>query len=86
MTEILVDPPRRPRRIEDQPTPQEWGDVKDVRRIFGLRETFTYSLWRQGKIQGSLIPGSGRARGKRIFSFASIRQFIALHQTEAKPE
>jgi hypothetical protein len=75
----LVAPPRS----EEAQTPQEWGDVKDVRHTFGFRETFTYGLYRRGKIKAASIPGEGRTRGKRIFSFASIREFIA--KNEEKP-
>ena len=61
---------------------QEYGDVRDVRRVFGFTETFTYNLWYKGKIHGVLIPGRGRKRGKRIFSFASIRAHIAACESQ----
>jgi hypothetical protein len=55
----------------------EYGDIKDVRRQFGLRETFVYQLWARGKIKGVLVPApKGGSRGKRLFSFASIRRYL----------
>lgn len=59
---------------------QEHGDVRDVRRTFGFTETFTYNLWYKGKIKSALIPGRGKKRGKRIFDFASIREYVARCQ------
>ena len=32
----------------------EWGDVGDVKRLFGLRESFTYELLRQGRIKTAM--------------------------------
>jgi hypothetical protein len=63
---------------------QETGGVQDVRRTFGFTETFTYNLWYKGKIKSALIPGRGKKRGKRIFDFASIREYIAECQQKAQ--
>jgi hypothetical protein len=54
----------------------EWGDIRDVRARFGFRETFLYWLWRNGKIRGVLIPRAKGKRGKRLFSYASIRSYL----------
>ena len=51
--------------------------MRDVQRVFGLRETHVYNLWRKGQITGISVPGTGKKRGKRLFSFASIRKFLA---------
>ena len=65
---------KRPRIAPARP---EYGDARDVQRIFGIKETLCYHLFRKGKIKGLLIPGTGRSGGKRLFDFASIRRFIA---------
>jgi hypothetical protein len=77
MTEILSEPPRRYTRLLEHEILAEYGDVRDVRRVFGLKETHVYNLWSAGKIEGVLVPGRGRKRGKRLFSFASIRKLLA---------
>jgi hypothetical protein len=76
MSELLNEPiQRRPERVfNHQP---EYGDARDAQRIFGLRETFIYRLWRDRKITGVLVPGTGKKRGKRLFYFESIRKYLA---------
>jgi hypothetical protein len=75
MNHTLDEPRRRFERIlAHQP---EYGDSRDVQRVFGLRETHTYYLLRTGKIAGISVPGTGKTRGKRLFSFDSIRKFLA---------
>jgi hypothetical protein len=78
MTTILSEPPREITSLSEEVLLREYGDVRDVRLTFGLRETFTYQLWSKGKIKGVLVPApTGGKRGKRLFSFASIRKFLA---------
>jgi hypothetical protein len=56
----------------------EWGSAKKVEGIFDLKTSHTYDLWNRGLIKGILVPGPrGQSRGKRLFSFASIRKFLA---------
>jgi hypothetical protein len=54
----------------------EFGDVKTVRRVFGLRERLTYDLLHDGCIRSAMIRLRGSARGKRLFDLNSIRDFI----------
>jgi hypothetical protein len=70
---------KRPRIAPNRP---EYGDAKDVQRIFGIRETLCYHWFRKGKIKGILIPGTGRSGGKRLFDFQSIRNFIASQEAK----
>jgi hypothetical protein len=65
------------------PARAEFGDVRDVQRTFGLRETLCYHLFSKGKIKGILIPGTGKSGGKRLFCFDSIRKFIASQEGKA---
>ncbi len=75
-SELLNDPARpRPERVLAQAP--EYGDCRDARRVFGLRETFVYQLFRDRKITGVLVPGTGKKRGKRLFNFDSIRRYLA---------
>ena len=68
---------KRPRIAPAHP---EYGDARDVQRTFGIKETLCYHLFRNGKIKGILVPGTGRSGGKRLFSFDSIRKFIASQE------
>lgn len=59
-------------------TDSEYGDIRDVERIFGLRETKTYELFNQGLIRAVLIRKDKTSpRGRRLFSFQSIREYLA---------
>ena len=56
----------------------EYGSLRDVERVFGLRETKTYDLFNQGLIRGVLLRKDKMSpRGKRLFSFQSIREYLA---------
>jgi len=78
MFTILSEAPRRYTSLSEEELLREYGDVRDVRLVFGLKATFTYHLWSNGKIKGVLVPApTGGKRGKRLFSFASIRKFLA---------
>jgi hypothetical protein len=71
----LSEPPYRRPRIES-PTP-EWGDSRDVQRIFGIKESHLYQLMKEGTVKSILVKGRGRTRGKRLINFDSIRQMLA---------
>jgi len=80
MSKILSEPPqKRPRIASHKP---EWGDVRDVQRQFGIKETHLYQLMKEGQIKSVLVKGRGRTRGKRLFDFRSIRQMLATLQAE----
>jgi hypothetical protein len=85
MREKLSEPPRNEVNRVELTVLQEYGDVKDVRRVFGLTQTFVYHLWWQGKIKGVLVPGRGKKRGKRLFDFASIRKLLTDLEAKEKP-
>jgi hypothetical protein len=56
----------------------EWGSAKKVEDIFDIKVSHLYEIWNRGLVKSVLVPGPrGRSRGKRLFSFASIRKFIA---------
>ena len=65
------------RRSSTVPAPRpEWGDKKDVLRLFGIRETFLYQLDQAGRIESVAIKGKGKSRGKRLYNLASIRRLL----------
>jgi hypothetical protein len=74
-TSTLSEPPYRRPRIES-PTP-EWGDSRDVQRIFGIKESHLYQLMKEGTVKSILVKGRGRTRGKRLINFHSIRRMLA---------
>jgi hypothetical protein len=56
----------------------EYGGVRAVERVFDLHETMTYELFNQGLIRGVLLRNEKTSpRGKRLFSFQSIREYLA---------
>jgi hypothetical protein len=61
-------------------TNQEYGDVDAVRRTFNIRETQSYQLLNAGLIRGVLLRNKGSTRGRRLFSFESIRQYLASQE------
>jgi hypothetical protein len=55
----------------------EYDDIRDVQRVFGLRETKVYQLFAQGLIRGILLRrDKSSPRGRRLFSFRSIREYL----------
>jgi hypothetical protein len=56
----------------------EYGDAKAACRAFGMGETKLYQAFNDGLIRGLLIKKDRHsARGRRLFSFASIREWMA---------
>jgi hypothetical protein len=62
----------------------EWGDANRVEAVFGWSRSFTLQRWQEGQIESALVRGRGTSRGKRLFSFASIRKLIASQQSAAQ--
>jgi hypothetical protein len=73
------------RPIEHDQLP-EFGDSKDLKNVFGLRETFSYILWKRGDIRSVLVPGRRGQRGKRLFDFESVRAFLRSCETNEQAE
>jgi hypothetical protein len=56
----------------------EYGDTSQVKHAFGLGETKVYEAFNAGLISGVLIRKDPTSpRGRRLFSFASIRTWLA---------
>jgi hypothetical protein len=54
----------------------EFGRVRDVTRLYGLRRGTIYNLLQLGKIKGVLLRVRGRKSGVRLFDMQSVREFI----------
>jgi len=61
--------------------PPEWIDAKEAKRLFSLGKTTLYTLANEGKIRTSSLRERGKQRGKRLFSYDSIRQHIEARAT-----
>jgi len=56
----------------------EYGDAKAACHAFGMGETRLYQAFNAGLITGVLIKKDKHSpRGKRLFSFASIREWLS---------
>ena len=79
MKAILNEPSRKrpPKLIIPRP---EWGDGNDVRIQFGIRGTQLYQLRISDDIKSIVIKAKGNERGKRLYSYASIRKFLASQE------
>jgi hypothetical protein len=75
MVEILREKPSRRQPLED--CKAEFADVHGVYRLFGIKQSFLYTLWSSRKIRSVLIPGRGKTRGKRLYDCESIRRYLA---------
>jgi hypothetical protein len=64
-------------RAQSREAAPEYGDTVAVHKAFGLRETKVYALFNQGLIRGVLLRADKTSRrGKRLFSFESIRDYL----------
>ena len=84
MPKTLFDEPkhkaaRRPRIASPQ---AEWAGVRTVEQLFGIKETALYELIRRRAVKSILMKKPGRARGKRLVSLASLRDYISKLEAE----
>jgi hypothetical protein len=63
----------------------EFGDAKGVEQHFGICKSMTFRLLAEKKIRGISIRKAGKMRGKRLFDFSSIREFL-LSNVDHEPE
>lgn len=60
---------------ETHPLP-EWIDAKLAKQIFSLGRTTLYELAAAGRIRTVSLRERGKLRGKRLFSYDSIRSML----------
>ncbi len=73
---------------DNMSTSAEWGRLRDLERLFGLRRGTVYTLLRDGKIKGCLLRIRGQQSGVRLIHLQSVRDYINTqmqesHQAEA---
>ena len=54
----------------------EFGRLRDVERLFGLRRGTTYNLLKDRKIRGCLLRVRGSKSGVRLIHLESVRDYI----------
>lgn len=81
MKATLHEPSRKRSPLLFVPKP-EYGDEKDVRIQFGIRGTQLYQLRKNDDIKSIVIKAKGNERGKRLYSYASIRKFLASQEAK----
>jgi hypothetical protein len=62
--------------------PPEWIDAREAKRIFCLGKTTLYNLADAGRIRTSSLRERGKKRGKRLFSYESIKQVIEAQMNQ----
>ena len=55
----------------------EAGDLKELRRLFGIPRTTAYELSESGDIVFIRLRKRGRPYGKVLVDFASVREYLA---------
>lgn len=65
---------------ETDPLP-EWIDARLAKKIFSIGRTTLYDLAAAGRIKTSSLRERGKLRGKRLFSYDSIRAYIESRAT-----
>ena len=54
----------------------EFGRLADVRRLFGLKRSFTYQLINEGKIRSVSLRKAGAKTGCRLIHMQSVRDYL----------
>lgn len=67
-----------------QPLP-EWIDAKLAKQIFSLGRTTLYELTSAGRIKTVSLRERGKLRGKRLFSYDSIKVLLESRATGGEP-
>ena len=54
----------------------EFVDSRGLRQMFGISRTAAYDLINDGLIKSISLRRTGRARGRRLFDVASVREYL----------
>jgi hypothetical protein len=54
----------------------EFVDSRGMRQMFGISRTAAYDLINDGLIKSVSLRRKGRARGRRLFDVASVREYL----------
>ena len=63
-------------KLRTMATRPEWVDAKGAEFYFGLKRSHLYQLKDAGKIRSVSLRERGKASGKRVFFYDSIRDFL----------
>ena len=55
---------------------REFGRIRDVEHIFGLKRGTIYNLLRKKRIRGVLLRVQGRKSGVRLIELQSVRSYL----------
>jgi hypothetical protein len=67
-----------PQRIDP-----EFVDWQHLEEGWGIKRSLAYQLLGDGKIQAVSLRRPGKSRGKRLFSVASVREFLRGQMEDA---
>ena len=54
----------------------EFGRMRDVEKVFGIKRGTAYNLLAQGKIRGVVLRTTGEKSGMRLIDMQSVRDYI----------
>lgn len=61
-------------------TEPEWVREKELTARFGISHTIAYNLRRAGEIKSVSLRCEGKQYGARLYSVASVREFLARQE------
>ena len=73
MTQLTTEPVRPCQTTELKP---EFGRIRDVERVYGLKRGTTYNLLASGRIRGCVLRITGKTAGVRIIDMDSVGRYI----------
>lgn len=59
----------------------DWTDAKTITRLLGPSRSSLYDLAAKGLIRTASLRGRGKIRGRRLFSYDSVRNWIESQAT-----
>jgi hypothetical protein len=60
----------------------EFGRMRDVETLYGLKRGTTYNLLNDGKIRGCVLRVRGQRTGVRLIDLASVREYIVSEMSK----
>ena len=66
----------------------EFGRIRDVERLYGLKRGTTYNLLESGRIRGCVLRVKGRKSGVRLIDLESVGRYIRaqMDQQNSAPD
>ena len=80
MKTMTTDPVMAPPQSGVNP---EFGRIKDVERLFGIKRGTLYNLLNARKVSGLVLRVKGQKSGVRLIHLDSVRQFILSQMQES---